>query len=216
MAGDWIKLEAVTPDKPEMYAIAGALNCSHGEAFLGCVRFWIWADQQSRFGHDLGVTKKTIDHVSGVTGMADAMLSVGWLVDKNSVLSVPNFDRHNGKTAKERALAAKRKQAERSRSERDNSVTREEKRRSKNKDESPPNGGSTVWDFGKSLLAEQGLSTKSAGALIGSWLREWDEPTVAEALRAAAGKADIKAYVAGVLKNKPKRSSEPKEPQVAL
>ena len=93
---------------------------------------------------------------------------------------------------------------------------RSEVKRSEEKLAAPPDGGSTVWDFGKSLLAEQGLSTKSAGALIGSWLRDWDESTVAEALRAAAGKADIKAYVAGVLKNKPKRSSEPKEPQVAM
>ena len=71
----------------------------------------------------------------------------------------------------------------------------------------PPDGGSTVWDFGKSLLAEQGLSTKSAGALIGSWLREWPEAEVAEALRAAAGKADVRSYVAAVLKAKPKKSS---------
>lgn len=128
MAGDWIKLESVSPDKPEMYAIAGHLNCSHGDAFLACVRVWIWADQQSRNGHDLGVTKTAIDRVGGVTGLADAMQSAGWLKEKNGVLSVPNFERHNGKTAKERALALKRKQTERSRSERDIGVTREEKR----------------------------------------------------------------------------------------
>jgi uncharacterized protein YdaU (DUF1376 family) len=74
---------------------------------------------------------------------------------------------------------------------------------------SPPDGGSTVWDFGKSILTEQGLSTKSAGAVIGSWLRDWSEADVAEALRAAAGKADVKAYVLGVLRNTPKRSKKP-------
>jgi uncharacterized protein YdaU (DUF1376 family) len=79
----------------------------------------------------------------------------------------------------------------------------------------PPDGGSTVWDFGKSLLAEQGLSTQSAGALIGSWLREWPEAEVADALRSAAGKADIRGYVAAILKTKPKKGAE-LERKVAL
>jgi uncharacterized protein YdaU (DUF1376 family) len=72
----------------------------------------------------------------------------------------------------------------------------------------PPDGGSTVWDFGKSLLTEQGLSSQSAGALIGSWLREWSEPEVADALRSAAGKADIRGYVAAILKTKPKKGAQ--------
>lgn len=129
MAGDWIKLETVTPDKPEMFALAEHLACSHGDAFLACIRVWIWADQQSRDGHALGVTKTAIDRVAGVTGFADALHSVGWLQDRNGVLSVPNFDRHNGKSAKGRALAKDRQVTKRSRPQRDRSVTREEKRR---------------------------------------------------------------------------------------
>jgi len=68
----------------------------------------------------------------------------------------------------------------------------------------PPNGG-TVWDLGKTLLHEQGLSLSSAGALIGSWLKDWPEAEVADAIRAAAGKADVRSYVAAVLKSKPKK-----------
>jgi hypothetical protein len=140
MAGDWIKLETVTPDKPEMFALAEYLNCSHGEAFLACVRVWIWADQQSRDGHALGVTKTAINRVAGVTGFAEALQEVGWLQDRGGVISVPNFDRHNGKTAKERALATKRKVTERSRSNRDKNATREEKRREEIKPPIPPSG----------------------------------------------------------------------------
>jgi len=142
MAGDWIKLEAATPDKPEIYAIAGHLNCSHGDAFLACIRIWLWADQQSRNGHDLGVTKTAIDRIGGVTGLSEALAKTGWLKDLNGVLSIPNFDRHNGKTAKECALATKRKVTERSRPQRDNGVTREEKRREELKlvPPSPPAG----------------------------------------------------------------------------
>jgi uncharacterized protein YdaU (DUF1376 family) len=69
----------------------------------------------------------------------------------------------------------------------------------------PPNGGSTIWDFGKSLLCEQGLSMSAAGGLLGSWLKDWDEATVAEALRASAGKADIRGYASAILNAKPKK-----------
>jgi hypothetical protein len=129
MAGDWIKLEAATPDKPEIYAIAGFLNCSHGDAFLSCIRVWLWVDQQSRNGDDLGVTKNAIDRIGGVTGLCDALTNVGWIKAKNGALSIPNFDRHNGKTAKERALTKKRMETFRLRPERNEGVTREEKRR---------------------------------------------------------------------------------------
>jgi hypothetical protein len=36
------------------------------------------------------------------------MISAGWMHEKNGVLTLPNFDRHNGETAKSRALTAKR------------------------------------------------------------------------------------------------------------
>lgn len=90
-------------------------------------------------------------------------------------------------------------------------ITQAEAEADKNKT-SPPDGGSSVWDFGKSLLCEQGLSQSAAGGLIGSWLREWPEPVVAEAIRSAAGKADAKAYVAAILKTKTKKGvkNEPK------
>lgn len=74
----------------------------------------------------------------------------------------------------------------------------------------PPDGGSTVWDFGRTILCEQGLSQKAASALIGSWLRDWPEPTVASALRSAAGKADAKSYVLAILKTKQKKSADGK------
>jgi hypothetical protein len=54
---------------------------------------------------------------------------VGWIKGENGEISFPNFERHNGETAKERALASKRQKKKRSRADRDKSVTREEKRR---------------------------------------------------------------------------------------
>ncbi|MCG7949126.1 MAG: hypothetical protein N0C84_22575 [Candidatus Thiodiazotropha taylori] len=134
MAGDWVKFQVDTFEKPEVIRIADDLGIPE-EHVAGCLlRAWCWFDKQSRDGHAANVTEKYIDRITSVTGFANAMQKVGWLIMDGDGLTVPNFDRHNGKSAKSRALAADRKRTERSRNERDKSVTREEKRRSKEKD----------------------------------------------------------------------------------
>ena len=108
MAGDWIKLECATPDKPEVYRMADSLGIAP-EHVVGClIALWVWADQQTTDGNAVGVTQSLVDRKSGVTGFADAMKSVGWLAETDEGLTFPNFDRHNGKTAKTRALTSKR------------------------------------------------------------------------------------------------------------
>lgn len=136
MAGDWIKIESATPNKPEVDLIAEILGVSVNEVIGGLVRLWIWADQQTINGNAPSVTKNAIDRHSGVTGLADAMISdrVGWLVETDSGgFLFPNFDRHNGQTAKTRGLTAKRVAECKKRSSNAPSVTsalpREEKRR---------------------------------------------------------------------------------------
>mgnify|MGYP001614487870 CR=1 FL=1 len=109
MAGDWLKIEACTPDKPEVFGIATALGVTQQHAF-GCVFLvWRWFDQHTVQGNAAGVTKNIIDALAVQPGMADAMVKVGWLdvLDDGSV-SLPHFDRHTGQTAKTRALTAKR------------------------------------------------------------------------------------------------------------
>ena len=111
MAGDWIKIETVTPDKPEIDALAELLGASVNEVLGALVRLWIWADQQTVDGNAHSVTESAIDRHSGVTGFADALLSpsVAWMLrGENGGFVFPNFDRHNGQTAKNRALTAKR------------------------------------------------------------------------------------------------------------
>lgn len=72
----------------------------------------------------------------------------------------------------------------------------------------PPNGGESLFDFAVTALGEQGIKEKTARSFIGSLLRDWDAPAVEAALRAAVGKAEVKAYVMGVLKEKPKKGQE--------
>jgi hypothetical protein len=112
MAGDWIKVEGVTPDKPEVISIAATLSIDQDAAIGKLIRLWIWADQQTfngnAGGNGVSVTKAFIDRCTGVTGFADAMQKAGWLRMVNGRITFPNFDLHNGETAKSRALASKR------------------------------------------------------------------------------------------------------------
>jgi hypothetical protein len=111
MAGDWLKIEAATPDKPEVFEIAVQLNMQPAEAFGRLFLVWRWFDQHTESGNAHNVTSAYLNHIAGVTGFAEAMHNVGWLdmkPDGSFGCSLPNFDRHNGKTAKTRVLTAKR------------------------------------------------------------------------------------------------------------
>lgn len=108
MAGDWMKIEHETPDKPEVLAIAAELEIHPDEAFGKCFRVWRWFDRQTENGNAASVTPALLERYLGVTGLCTAMQNVGWLVVENGSVSVPNFDRHNGVTAKTRALSARR------------------------------------------------------------------------------------------------------------
>lgn len=115
MAIDWIKCEHALPDKPEVVAMSERLQVDQDLIVGKLFRFWIWADQQSRDGCALSVTKAFIDRVTYQLGFGDALASVGWLVGEEGDYTIPNFERHNGKSAKKRAESAIRMQLSRSR-----------------------------------------------------------------------------------------------------
>lgn len=134
MAGDWVKIEHVTPDKPEVFAIAERHGIDPDAVMGKLVRVWIWADQQTIDGNAPSVTRTLLDRISCVTGFADSLLRVGWLRDENGQITFCNFDRHNGETAKQRALTSKRQGKYRLRKRNAASVTKTlpEKRREEN------------------------------------------------------------------------------------
>lgn len=108
MAGHWIKWEKGLLRKPEIMAIAAALGVSDQHAASCCMAVWEWADDVTMDGL-IRVKPCAVDRVACQPGFADAMQSVGWLVVSPSAIQLPNYDRHNGRTAKERALDANRK-----------------------------------------------------------------------------------------------------------
>jgi hypothetical protein len=128
MAGDWIKWTVGLTRKREVVAIASALGLSRREVAAMLMEVWEWADANTTNGHVPSVTNVTLDEFLNCDGFAQAMQKEGWLVFDGTSITFPNFDRHNGKSAKSRALAANRKRAERvavtkvSRSKRDTST----------------------------------------------------------------------------------------------
>ena len=108
MAGDWIKIEHVLPDKPEIQVMSALLNIDPETVVGKLCRVWIWADQQSIDGNALSVTDAFLDRLTNCPGFAIAMRKVDWLTGRDLALSFPRFDRHNGQTAKARALTRKR------------------------------------------------------------------------------------------------------------
>lgn len=128
MAGDWIKLETVTPDKPEVLRMADMLGIAP-EHVLGClIRVWIWADQQSLDGNALTVTEASLDRIARNAGVTLAMCEVGWAKKVSTGYSLTNFERHNGKTAKNRGLTAQRASRFRNAKVTPDALPREEKR----------------------------------------------------------------------------------------
>lgn len=143
MAGDWIKYDVSTSDKPEVWEIATALDIDPDAVVGKLLRVWAWFDSQTENGNAPSVTKALLDRRVGVTGFVNAMIAAGWMSESDGDISVPNFDRHNGQTAKKRCLTAKRVASHKSRNAKGNAKTnslsvsdalpREEKRREEKK-----------------------------------------------------------------------------------
>ncbi|WP_020408948.1 hypothetical protein [Hahella ganghwensis] len=150
MAGDWIKLDHTTPDKPEVFKMAELLDIDPDAVSGKLLRIWIWADQQTIDGNAKNVTKALLDRITAVTGFADAMLQVGWLSESGDGMVFPDFGKHNGNGAKKRAESNRRVAKHRNKVQSEQqpkdvkrecnaktvtkSVTREEKRREDSKD----------------------------------------------------------------------------------
>jgi len=114
MAGNWIKVEYHTPDKPEMLAVANDLGMDPDMVFAAWFRLWRWADANlSRDGHAASVTLALLSRTSGVTGFAESFAKVGWLVAERGGVTFANFDRHNGNSSKQRHLGTLRQEKKR-------------------------------------------------------------------------------------------------------
>jgi hypothetical protein len=138
MAGDWIKMRIDLQSHPKIVRILSATDSDKFRAIGGLHAVWSIFDTHSEDGVLNGYSAKTLDHVIGWEGFSAAMIAVGWMIETPQGLVMPEFDEHNGKSAKRRAEDQKRKRESRKcpqnvREESFELRTREEKRREEDK-----------------------------------------------------------------------------------
>lgn len=148
MAGEWLKFESTLPEKAETLAITAAMGWDDPDLTVGkLMRLFRWFDQQTVDGNAPNVTTALLDRIIGVTGFVTAVAEVGWIVVDGKSISLHNFERHNGATAKSRALTAKRVANHRSNAEGNDegnaptvttALAREEKSREEKREEKAP------------------------------------------------------------------------------
>lgn len=140
MAGDWIKMRSDLHTHPKVVRISSALKADRLRVVGGLHAVWCLFDMHSEDGMLSGYTTDTVDELIGFPGFARALCAVNWLAEEGDGLSMPEFDEHNGQSAKRRATETKRKRKEReedeaesvrnlSASDADKKRSREEKRR---------------------------------------------------------------------------------------
>jgi hypothetical protein len=108
MAGDWIKMRCNLDTDPAVFQMAAALEMDELAVVGRLWKVWAWADQHCADCNAVSVTTNVLDRITTTPGFAEAMRKVGWLEGREGALSFPHFDRHNGQTAKKRALTKNR------------------------------------------------------------------------------------------------------------
>jgi len=159
MAGDWLKIRLDLHDDPAVIGIAAAAGLDEDGVVGRLVRLWSWADRHTTDGTAPGITPAWVDRYVAAAGFAEAMQAAGWLQFDTAGVIFPQFDRHNGATAKRRALDARAKARRRTDRQAENGQAsacgadkkrttpgaREEKRREEEKREEPaPLNGKSI------------------------------------------------------------------------
>ena len=104
MAGDWIKMRCDLAEDPSVIKMAAALDLDEFAVVGRLHRLWSWADTHTIDGQTDGVTVAWIDRFVALKGFAEAMQDAGWLIVDADQIAFPGFDRHNGQSAKKRAM----------------------------------------------------------------------------------------------------------------
>jgi len=104
----WIKVDEFTFQKPEILNMSMTLGLPETQIFGAVVLFWQWADKLTEDGMIKSATLQHIDRNTRIDGLGEALQGVGWVKVTKDGLRIPNFDRHNGQSAKKRAMTAER------------------------------------------------------------------------------------------------------------
>ena len=119
----WIKIDTTLVNKPKVVTAAIMLKMKREEMLGYIVKFWCLTDALTEDGMLPGYTKVAVDDLVGLKGFAKALESVGWLEFSKSGCKITKFDKHNGSSAKKRAMHASQMSRIRSHKCDDNNIT---------------------------------------------------------------------------------------------
>jgi hypothetical protein len=108
MAGDWIKMRTNLWNDPRVSRLVDLTETTEATVIGGLYWLWATADEHSMDGAMPGLTLRAVDRKTGVAGLAEALVTVGWLAEDPDGVRLVRFDEHNGASAKTRAQTAKR------------------------------------------------------------------------------------------------------------
>jgi hypothetical protein len=138
----WIKIDAHLNDKSEVFTMAEILEVTRAEVTGHLVKIWAWFDYMTEDGIINSINGYGIIDAYTMKNFALAMAKVGWLKFNDNweelgvnTLILPNFNKHNGSTAKVRANNAARQAKFRNKQNNAGALPREEKKREDKKKE---------------------------------------------------------------------------------
>jgi hypothetical protein len=108
MAGDWIKMRGNLWDDPRVARLCDLTESSEAPVIGGLYWLWATADQHTETGVLPGLTLRQIDRKTGVKGLGEALVAIGWIADNIDGVCIVRFEEHNGASAKKRCQTAKR------------------------------------------------------------------------------------------------------------
>jgi len=87
----------------------------------------------------------------------------------------------------------------------DDGRTTAEEKRSEEKEPAPQAVRDAIWSDGLQIVKNTGVTESNARSFIGTLCAQWDDAHVLDALRAAVGKVEPKAYARKFLASRPKK-----------
>jgi hypothetical protein len=227
VANDWIKMRTSLQSHPKVVRILSALGTDKFRVVGGLHAVWSVFDSHSVDGALHGYTPEALDHVIGWPGFSAAMMAVKWLgFDGAETLTLPEFDEHNGQSAKRRAEDQKRKRDGRKcpQSVRNSSANgpngsglekeKEKKEKQEQKMSDPPAAAgddpiALMIDAAVEYMTGTGVGDKQARSLIGMLRKNRGDVDAGLALAKLHAEkiADPAAWIAAAAKAKPKTDS---------
>lgn len=212
----WIKIDTTLVNKPKVVTAAIMLKMKREEMLGYIVKFWCLTDALTEDGMLPGYTKVAVDDLVGLKGFAKALESVGWLEFSKSGCKITKFDKHNGSSAKKRAMHASQMSRIRSHKCDDNNITQTSQGasprvrvRSKDSGESLPLAGAREDAPSQVSLLEEAFRLGREKGWSGDEIEKWWLWNTAKGVKLANWQASLELWMKRVRPESSEPNSQP-------